>query len=199
MCKYTSADIMPELKRNILNFGYGINFKYDRMLSHSFERFYVFTKFILPTVDDLKISPVDFDLECSHLNIDLKRHQYATQYLPNIKIVCMKIVPFIHFYKKQIGSYNKTVHGIVRKEIPLILPHFPKNRKEKRGMITLLVTCFVRLAYEGISNYLHNKRQTALKKAFMAIENQVDLEKNKIFHLEDSMVMAFIIQTLQKN
>ena len=32
---------MPELKRNILNFGYGLNFKYEGMLSHSFDRFYV--------------------------------------------------------------------------------------------------------------------------------------------------------------
>ena len=30
-------DNMPELKRNILNFGYGVNFKYEGMLSHSFD------------------------------------------------------------------------------------------------------------------------------------------------------------------
>ena len=41
ICKYTSVDIMPELKRNILNFGYRINFKYEGMLAHSFDRFYV--------------------------------------------------------------------------------------------------------------------------------------------------------------
>ena len=40
---------MPELKRNVLNFGYGINFKYEGTLSHSSDRFYVVTKFILPT------------------------------------------------------------------------------------------------------------------------------------------------------
>ena len=46
ICKHTSVDIMPELKRNILNFGYGNNFKYEGMLSHLFDRFYVVTKFI---------------------------------------------------------------------------------------------------------------------------------------------------------
>ena len=30
-CIYTTVDIVPELKRNILNFGYGINFKYERI------------------------------------------------------------------------------------------------------------------------------------------------------------------------
>ena len=53
ICKYTADDIMPELTRNILNFRYGINFKYEGMLSHSFDRFYVVTediKFLLITL-----------------------------------------------------------------------------------------------------------------------------------------------------
>ena len=49
-----SIEIRPKLQRNILNFGYGINYKYEEMLSHSFDRFYVVIKFILPTIGDLK-------------------------------------------------------------------------------------------------------------------------------------------------
>ena len=45
---YTVLEIMLELQRNILKFGYGINYKYEGMLSHSFYRFYVMTKFELP-------------------------------------------------------------------------------------------------------------------------------------------------------
>ena len=45
------------------------------MLAHSFDRFYVITKFILPSVNDLKFSPIDFDSEFSILNADLSRHQ----------------------------------------------------------------------------------------------------------------------------
>ena len=48
MCNYSAIDTMPELKKNILNFGYGANFKYEGMLSHSFDRFYVVTKFEIP-------------------------------------------------------------------------------------------------------------------------------------------------------
>ena len=47
---------MPELKKNILNFGYGVNFKYEGMLSHSFDRFYIVTKFELPKTKDLKLA-----------------------------------------------------------------------------------------------------------------------------------------------
>ena len=39
----TSTKIELELKKNILNFGYGINYKYEGMLAHSFDRFYVVT------------------------------------------------------------------------------------------------------------------------------------------------------------
>ena len=52
---------MPELKRNILNFGYRINFKYEGMLAYSFDRFYVVTKFILTSIDNLKFSQRDFN------------------------------------------------------------------------------------------------------------------------------------------
>ena len=55
----TSTKFNPKLKRNILNFGYGINYKYECMLAHSFNRFYVVTKFILPMIDDLKFSKLD--------------------------------------------------------------------------------------------------------------------------------------------
>ena len=57
----SAVDIMPELKRNILNFGYGMNFKYEGMLSNSFDRFYVFTKFKLPRVEDMKFTTIEFD------------------------------------------------------------------------------------------------------------------------------------------
>ena len=49
----SAIDIMPKLKRNTLNFGYGVNFNYKGMLSHSFGQFYIVTKFELPKTEDL--------------------------------------------------------------------------------------------------------------------------------------------------
>ena len=46
------------------------------MLSHTFDRFYVVTKFILPTIDDLKFSPIDFGSDFNYLNVDLSRKRY---------------------------------------------------------------------------------------------------------------------------
>ena len=50
-----------ELKRNVLKFGYGINYKYECTLSHSFDRFYVVTKYELPKVKDLKFMTISYD------------------------------------------------------------------------------------------------------------------------------------------
>ena len=54
-CRYSSVEIKLELQKSVLKFGYGINYKYEGMLAHSFDRFYVVTKFILPTLDDLRL------------------------------------------------------------------------------------------------------------------------------------------------
>ena len=45
------------------------------------------------------------------------------------------------------------------------------------------------LAYEGISSFLHHKRQKALHKAVNIMEKKTDLQCNKIHHLEDTMIM----------
>ena len=52
----------------------------------------------------------------------------------------------------------------------------------------MLVTGFIGLTYEEISSYLHNKIQKAIQRAFVAMEKQITSERNKIFHLDDSMV-----------
>ena len=43
-CEVFTIDVMPKLKKNVLNFGYSMNFKYEGMLTHSFDRFYVVAK-----------------------------------------------------------------------------------------------------------------------------------------------------------
>ena len=37
MCGTSTVSIMPELKHDVLRFGYGVNFRYEGMLSHSFD------------------------------------------------------------------------------------------------------------------------------------------------------------------
>ena len=87
-CVYdrSAVDIMPKLKKNILHFRYGEHFKYEGMLSHSFDRFYVVTKLKLPKVEDLKLTTVDFDSKCSYLSRNDSYHTKLIKY-------CLKNCP----------------------------------------------------------------------------------------------------------
>ena len=77
------------------------------------------------------------------------------KYMLDLKILCKKIEPFVVYYTKLINSYKNTAHNILEKEIKLLLPQV--QRKQKCGIITTLVSIFIRLAYEGISCFLHHK------------------------------------------
>ena len=70
-------------------------FKYEGMLSHSFDRFYVEVKYQLPKVEDLRFTTVDFDSKCRYLASNDRCHKKIIKY-------CLKPVPYIEFYKRQI-------------------------------------------------------------------------------------------------
>ena len=127
--------------------------------------------------------------DCKYLDDASSRKDYPIELIKEMKIYCAKIAPHIAFYKKQIDYYNWTAHEIITNELALILPTLSKQEREKRDIITSLITGFIGLANEGISSFLHNKRQKALHKAVQAIENKVDIRCKKMFHLEDSMVL----------
>ena len=86
----SAVDIMPKLKKNILNFGYGVNFKYEGMLSHSFDWFYIVTKFELPKMTDLKFATFGFGFECSYAN----HTSTSTTDYARLMNYCMKIAPY---------------------------------------------------------------------------------------------------------
>ena len=64
MPKIVAVNIMPEFKKNVLNFSCGAIFKYKGMLSHSFDRFYVVARYEIPKIENLKITTFSFNLTC---------------------------------------------------------------------------------------------------------------------------------------
>ena len=82
-----AVDIIPELKKNVLNFGYRVNFKHEGMLTHSFDRFYVVAKYKIPKVEHLQFATFSFDLMCNHLNIS--KTSYLLRYIRH----CRRIAP----------------------------------------------------------------------------------------------------------
>ena len=63
----SAVSIMPELKQNVLRSGHGVNFRYEGMLAHSFDRFYVVTRIEIPKVSDLNLTVFQFDYNCTHV------------------------------------------------------------------------------------------------------------------------------------
>ena len=161
----SALDIMPKLKWNILNFGYGVNFKYEGMLSHSFDWFYIVTRFELWKTKDLRLVTFKFDFECSNAN----HTRTNTNYTKPLKY-CMKIEPYTWLYQRQIQYYNGTAYDTLTNDIGKILLKFLTDSRHKRGAILASIlgsvaSSVIGLAYEGISSFLHHKRHKALHKA----------------------------------
>ena len=146
-----SIKIKLELQRNILKFGYGINYKYEGMLAHLFDRFFIVTKFILPSIEDIKFSKLKYDNTCAYINKEYAPNTDSRKYLTQLKTYCHRFRPFVSYYRKLINSYNITAHNILENEIKLLLPQISK---QKHGIITTLVSGFIGLAYEEISSFL---------------------------------------------
>ena len=186
MHEVLTIDVMPELKKNVLNFRYGANFKYEGMLTHSFDRFYVVAKYEIPKIENLKFTTFSFDLMCNHLYISKK--SYLLRYIRH----CRRIAPYVKFYKHQIDYYNQTTYSILQNEIGSILPSFNNNNRKKRFLTTILgiiASKFIGLAFEGISSFLHHKRHKALPKAVNIINSKTEIDHNRVYQLEDIMLM----------
>ena len=126
--RYSSVKIKPELQKNVFKFGYGINNKYEGMLAHSFDGFYVVTKFTLLMLDDLKLSPIKYDKECNYLwNLDDQDNDQIKENIKDLLLYCANLRPYVAFYKMQIKVHNNTTHCILKNEVDLILPKFPKG------------------------------------------------------------------------
>ena len=132
-----SIKIKLESQRNILKLGYGINYKYEGMLVHSFDRFYIVTKFILPSVEDITFSKLKYDNTCKYMNKEYAPNTDSRKYLTELKTYCNKIRPFVSYYRKLINSYNITAHNILENKIKPLLPQISK---QKCGIITTLVS-----------------------------------------------------------
>ena len=154
------------------------------MLTHSFDRFHVVARYEIPKVEHLQFTTFSFDLTCNHLNIS--RKSYLIRYTRH----CRRIAPYVKFYKQQIDYYNWTAYNILQNEVGFILPNF--NNRKIRFLTTILGTIASKVipsAFEGISSFLHHRRHKALQKAVNIINSRSEIDHNRVYHLEDTMIM----------
>ena len=127
-----------------------------------------------------------FDSSCLYMNKEFAPNTDSNKHLIKLKTYCNKIKPFVSHYSNLIKSYNNTVYNILENKIKLLLPRISR---QKHGIVTTLVSGFIGLAYEGISSFLQGKCDNSLKKAVLAMDNEVNIQHNKLLKLDNTMLM----------
>ena len=120
-----------------------------------------------------------------------------------LDVYCKNIILYMYLYKHQVEYYEKMVYEILEKDIGMILPKFEdreKNVKQKRQIISALISGFIGLAYEGISSFVQHKQEKTLQQAMHTMNKKASIEQNSVFHLEDSMILysVYNVGTLDK-
>ena len=57
------------------------------MLAHSFDGFYIVTKFMLPSKGDIKFSNLNFDHSCTYMNKGYALNTDSSKYLTELKTI----------------------------------------------------------------------------------------------------------------
>ena len=70
-----------------------------------------------------------------------------------------------------------------------MLPKFSEDRKSKRGTYSAIISGFVGLPFKGVSSFLHTRIYKAFDKAVSAMSTKTDIQRSKLMHLENTLVM----------
>ena len=99
------------------------------------------------------------------------------------------------FYKIQIKACDATVYYILKNEVDLILPKFYEGWKNNRRIPSAIITGFIGLAFECISSFLHHKRHKGLHKVVKAMSVSMDVQRNMLIHLKNTLIRYRIYNT----
>ena len=135
---------------------------------------------------------------CAYTDKEYPPNTDSRRYMLEVRAYCNKVKPFVTYYNKLINSYNNTAHNNLEKGIKLLLPQVGK--RQKHGIITTVISSSIGLAYKGISSFLQHKRNSALHKAINAMNNNANIQCNKLMKLDDTMLMYGIynVEMLEK-
>ena len=73
---------------------------------HSFDRFYVVTEFMLPSIGDLNFSKLNYDNTCAYLDNKNTHSTETRKHILDLMTFCKKIEPCVIYYK---GLINHTM------------------------------------------------------------------------------------------
>ena len=116
--------------KNKLNFGYGVNFKYNGEIHNNLDRVWVVQRFNLPRGLTSYFTGMKFGLNCEYKNLD---PQYTgktwavdtVSRISFIREVCRQTRPMLAQLEKGAYFYQKTIEKLVNGDIPNALHKLP--------------------------------------------------------------------------
>ena len=141
MTNTVPAGETPDLFKNQLHFGYGINYKYNGKLYHNLDRVWVVHRVVIPQIHDLEKLP-DFQDK-----INCTPHPQGRVWVPphmerkiQEHIIYLMAVPQLKVLQRQASYLKKRVTTIVKDDLYHALhslhpvSHFKYNRIQKRAV-----------------------------------------------------------------
>ena len=119
-----------DVGRNKLNFGYGVNFKYNGEIHNNLDRVWVVQRFNLPRGLTSYFTGMKFGLDCEYKNL---RPMYADKSwaidsvsrISFIREVCRQTRPMLAQLERGAFFYQKTIEKLVNGDIPRALHKLP--------------------------------------------------------------------------
>ena len=131
----------PDLYKNQLHFGYGINYKYNGKLHHNLDRVWVVHRVVIPKTEDLeKLPNFPNNVKCSDAAQDVTwgKPQMDRHVLEHT--MCLTAAPQMKVLRRQANYLKKRVTTLVKDDLYHALhslhpvSHFKYNRIQKRAL-----------------------------------------------------------------
>ena len=124
------VDYLEKVGKNKLNFGYGVNFKFNGEVHNNLDRVWVVQRFNLPKELKNYVQGKKIGLDCSYKNIRLpgilKGEDYDSNNRLNfIKDLCRQTEPLFESIEKGAFHYQQILEKLVNHDIPNALHRLP--------------------------------------------------------------------------
>ena len=131
----------PDLFKNQLHFGYGINYKYNGKLYHNLDRVRVVHTVVIPKTEDLiKLPDFPENIKCTDAAKNIPWKIPITERHVLEQTMCLTAVPQLKVLRRQASYLKKRVTTIVKDDLYHALhslhpvSHFKYNRIQKRAL-----------------------------------------------------------------
>ena len=145
------VDYLEKVGKNKLNFGYGVNFKFNGEIHNNLDRVWVVQRFDLPKELTNYVKGKKIGLDCSYKNVRLPGIMKGEDHDSNnrltfIRDLCRQTEPLFESIEKGAFHYQQILEKLVNYDIPNALHKLPviEEVRYKRAVHTQNVSKHVR-------------------------------------------------------